>query len=512
MNSKTAGKPAAICIVLLLIAFAACEQPAGRYTPPSLRIGSVADLARIGADPDWPLDGDYTLNADLELRDWKPIGSPGSPFAGTFEGGGHTITITNFSADTAQPYFGLFGYLKNATVSRVNLAGTIKTTWNSDTVKALYAGGIAAYVDSSRISECSSTALIDSESEKGSVYTGGIAGYGLESIIAFCHASGTVRARGRGHNSSAGGIGGYGRKTLIADCSARGDVDLRAVPPEGAAAQDYLYMIYAGGLAGYTGDGSRVERSYAEGAVYAASPYPYAGGLTGYNYGDLSGNAEGSVIAECYATGRVSAEALINGIAYAGGLAGYTSQKGALQDSYATGAVEALSGGRLAWAGGIAGSCANRGSISRCYARGSVSATTGAGDLPFGGQPGISDGALAGGIAGYVYWDSSVIVENCVALNPSVAASGGGIPWGVHRIAGRKDPYARLRSNAALEGMACVSDPAGDPGPEGLDGAGISLPLARAVFADLGWDFETTWNMDGDGYPALQWEPRLSAN
>jgi hypothetical protein len=459
-------------------------------------------MAKIGADPDWPLDGDYTLAADIALENWQPLGSPASPFTGTFDGGGKTIAIHSFASGINSPYFGIFGYIKNGAVRRVKLAGAMNVSWDSGTVKALYAGGIAGYADHARIEECSSEASLEAESLQGPVYAGGIVGSALGATLAACHASGSVEARGRGHNSSAGGVGGYFRQTLTTGCSALGAVDLRAAPAEGLSAADYLYMIYAGGLVGYTGDGSRTERSCAGGTVYAASPYPYAGGLVGYNYGDLLGDAEGSVVTECYAWGRVSAEALLNGLPYAGGLAGYTSQKGELRDSYAAGAVEALSGGRIAWAGGVTGACANSARVSRCYARGSVSAITGTGDLPFGGQPGISDGALAGGIAGYVYWNDSTFVENCLALNESIAASGGGIPWGVHRIAGRTDSFARLSDNIAA-GVSLVPAPAADTGPEGLDGADAAL--TQDALAGLGWDFTEVWKIEG--YPALRWEP-----
>lgn len=490
-------------VLLCAVIFAACEQPAGQYAPPSLRINSASDLAKIGADPAWPLDGNYALAADLVLTDWKPLGGPDSPFAGTFDGGGKTIAINSFSADVDSPYFGVFAYIKNGAARNVKLAGELRVSWDNEAARSLYAGGVAGYADHARIQDCSSEALLKAESLKGSVYAGGIVGFALDADISGCHASGGVEARGQGHNSSAGGVGGYFRKTLTTDCSALGDIDLRADPLDGLSGPDYLYMIYAGGLVGYTGDGSRTERSYARGAVYAAAPYPYAGGLVGYNYGDLSGSADGAVVAECYADGRVRSDALMNGLPYAGGLAGYTSQKGELQDSYAAGDVEVRSEGRFAWAGGITGSCANSARVSRCYARGNVSALTGSEDLPFSGQPGISEGALAGGIAGYVYWNDNTFVENCAALNASVGASGGGSFSGVHRIAGRVDSFAKLSNNIAA-GVSLVSAPAADIGPDGLDGA--DAELTEGAFAGLGWDFAAVWKIGEDSYPVLRWQ------
>jgi hypothetical protein len=264
---------------------------------------------------------------------------------------------------------------------------------------------------------------------------------------------------------------------------------------------DHLYMIYAGGLLGYTGDGSDTRRSYATGNVSAESPYPYAGGLVGYNYGDLSGNTEGAVIEQCYATGDVIAGAARGGLPYAGGLAGYTSQKGKLLDSYAAGNVEARSQGPVAWAGGIAGSCANGAAVSRCYAWGRVRAQTGPEDSPFGGQPGVEDGALAGGIAAYVYWETPGTVENCAALNASIEAfCAPGGTTGVHPIAGRVDEFAVMRNNIAAPGIAYAAAPAAD---EVLDGTSLAAPPGEEDFRDLGWDFDAVWEM-GNGYPVLR--------
>jgi hypothetical protein len=497
---------------LLLLCLCACEQPGGTGPEtPLLDIGSAAELAKIGVDPGYPLNGHYTLTADLELTGWTPLsGGRDNPFAGTFDGGGHTITIHSFAADAMKKssYAGLFRYVKNGALRRFTLAGTLDALWDSGAAGGLRAvGGAAGYLDGSIMEDIASSLVMTARSDTGSVYAGGLVGYALGSELSRCHATGNISASGLGHNTSAGGVGGYLRKTSVSDCSATGDVRLEAIPPESYSnAMDYLYMIYAGGLLGYTGDGSNVRRSYATGKVYAESPYPYAGGLVGYNYGDLSGTTEGSVIAECYATGDVVAKAARGGLPYAGGLAGYTSQKGKLLDSHAAGNVEARSEGRLAWAGGITGSCANSAVVSRCYARGSVAALTGTEDLPFGGQPGIDDGALAGGIAGYVYWEAPGTVENCAALNTSIEAfcAPGGVS-GVHRIAGRVDEFAVLRSNIAGPAIAYTAAPAPDEGPGGSDGTGFAAPPSEEDYRAIGWNFDTVWDMES-GRPVLQWQ------
>jgi hypothetical protein len=490
--------------VLLAAVFTGCEQPGGVSLPPSISIGGAGELAKIGADAAYPLNGNYTLTANLTLADWTPIGTAAAPFNGTFDGGGHTITITGFNpaALAASPHAGLFGFIRNGTVRRIQLSGTMNVSRDAD----LFAGGVAGRLENSSLLDIVSDMVMDAETLSGPVYAGGLAGFGRNLTISRCTGTGAVNAEGRGHNSSVGGIAGYLAQSAVSDCRAGGDVRLEAGDASDPSGDSYLYMIYAGGLAGYTGDKSRTEKSYATGAVYAKAPYPYAGGLVGYNYGDPSGAVEGSVVAACYASGGVTAESTKNGLPYAGGLAGYNSRGARLEDSYATGDVKAQTDSKSAWAGGIAGSCAASAVISRCYARGKVEAVTGSYGLAS-PQPGGGDGALAGGIAGYVYYSADTIVGNCAALNNFISASGGGTPYGVHRIAGRIDASPpQILNNIGSTAISYIAAPSADAAPNGLDGADTAAQPAQTVYqTTLGWDFTSVWKMNG-GYPVLQWQ------
>jgi hypothetical protein len=75
-------------IALTVLLIAACEQFAGTGPTEPITLGTAADLAKIGADPDYPLGGDYTLEADLTLENWTSVGTYEKPFTGTFNGGG----------------------------------------------------------------------------------------------------------------------------------------------------------------------------------------------------------------------------------------------------------------------------------------------------------------------------------------------------------------------------------------------------------------------------------------
>ena len=134
---------------------------------------------------------------------------------------------------------------------------------------------------------------------------------------------------------------------------------------------------YAGGLVGRNNSGD-ITNSYATGEVSATADDPaYAGGLVGYKY--YGG------ITNSYATGNVSATCY--SYAYAGGLVGDNS--GDITNSYATGNVSATSTSTYAYAGGLVGD--NSGDITNSYATGDVSATS------------TSYSAYAGGLVGRNY-------------------------------------------------------------------------------------------------------------
>ncbi|MBQ1515694.1 MAG: S-layer homology domain-containing protein, partial [Lachnospiraceae bacterium] len=93
------------------------------------RAGATPDMARPGATG-YSFEGVcFRMEADITLpADWQPIGStkpyrsnPGNgvninPFSGTFDGGGHTITV----AEGGKP---LFGYVRGANVQNLNIYG-----------------------------------------------------------------------------------------------------------------------------------------------------------------------------------------------------------------------------------------------------------------------------------------------------------------------------------------------------------------------------------------------------
>ena len=113
---------------------------------------------------------------------------------------------------------------------------------------------------------------------------------------------------------------------------------------------------YVGGLVGYNGAGGTISNAYAMDGVNATGDN--VGGLVGYN-------ASGGAIANAFAIGAVQSTG-----SYVGGLVGYNKFGGTISSAYATGAVN---GGIDV--GGLVG--VNDGSITNAYASGAASAAGG---------------------------------------------------------------------------------------------------------------------------------------
>jgi hypothetical protein len=483
--------PVFYLVSLIFYLFAGCEQqppenrvveidlgftPAPRTAPDdAILIGSAADLAKIGKAQGYPLNRSYKLTKSITVTNWTPL-AQNVPFQGAFYGEGRTITIASGTG-------GLFSQMKEATV--YDLAVDITATANDGHI-----GSIANYVERSWIEGCAAEV--------------------------------TLVLNGTGHNASAGGIAGFIRNgTTVKDCRAYGSVTLNSEAASGL-------MVYAGGIVGYSGTalaGSsesycRIEKSRWTGSgstVTASGGYPYAGGVVGYNY-------TGAVVARCWAEGTVTANG--GNLPYAGGITGYNSRIGkktgtsaTIENCYSTAAVQAVSASKLALGGGIAGANAAGALITKCYATGAVSVTVaGNGTSETGGSIGVMVAANAGGIAGaqYVADNFADDVRNpaitaCAALNSGITSTDSavsGAAWNIYRIAGAGYPAEQdvgvFTGNTAWSGMT-VTNHTGTvaSGANGKDGADCVATPAQSVFADMGWDFNGVWRMDGV-YPGLR--------
>jgi hypothetical protein len=292
--------------LVTLFAFPVSVRAAGE-----IEIVSWEDLADISGD----LDGDYILMNDLGPLDvgydtyasstangglgWTPLGSSGTPFTGTFDGQGYSIT--GLTIITTSSGIGLFGEVSGATIRDVELidvdiavdsgaqyvgalagrvsGSTVENVQTSGTISGFghYVGGIIGQVfdsdpeASSVLADSSSTVAIENS---GST-TGGAVGYldaqNLSTTIRNTHVSGDVTA-----NYNVGGLVGYMQWGTIRESSAEGDAS--AFDADG---------FRIGGLVGDMDTGSFVFNSYATGDVSGQTDI---GGLIGRSYYGIVAN------------------------------------------------------------------------------------------------------------------------------------------------------------------------------------------------------------------------------
>jgi len=166
------------------------------------------------------------------------------------------------------------------------------------------------------------------------------------------------------------------------------------------------------GLFGYLGSTGTVKNLGVIGNVTASR----CGGVVGYNSGTIE---------NCYFSGNVTGEQDIGGIA-----GDNNTTSSIIRNCYATGSV---TGTGTYYTGGIVGDNYG-GTVEYCYATNSVS-----GNQRVGGIAGRNFASSSGGPAR--------IVENCVALNPSItgnSTSVAGCVIGVNDTATMSNNYARM--------------------------------------------------------------------
>jgi len=185
-------------------------------------LSSAADLrtlsARVnGGDNCKGLSFLLTCDADLGDTPFSPIGAcyapnPAAalPFAGFFDGGGHTVTglrvaVTGGGDFTTTLCAGLFGYVSGA-VTRLSVSGASVSVRGSGNVAA---GGLVGYLTGT-VTQCSSDAVVSATSTAGEAAAGGLAGQcrgEIAGCLAFGSAAATASATLRG--AWVGGLAGY---------------------------------------------------------------------------------------------------------------------------------------------------------------------------------------------------------------------------------------------------------------------------------------------------------------
>lgn len=270
-------------------------------------------------------DKHFKLNANLNLdvapynsgTGWQPIGISESPFTGTFDGGGKTISglvINKVGAWNVRVPSGLFGY----TGAEAKIYDLILE--DVAVIGCYYVGSLVGN-NSGEISDVNASGNVAGEWD-----TGGLAGLNKGSISASCFMGNVTGTDDIEYGDWTGGLVGYNNLGTITNCW----TDITVVS-EGDC---------IGGLVGENYDGA-IRESFSSGTI---TSYDYTGGLVGSNNDEITA---------CYST------CTVNGDENVGGLVGGNS--GPIAYSYAVGEVNGNSN-----IGGLVGSNTDT-TVTGCY-------------------------------------------------------------------------------------------------------------------------------------------------
>lgn len=204
------------------------------------------------------LDGDYVLTADIDCNgfSFEPVGNPGSPFTGTFDGDGHSIS--NLAPDALySSYAGLFGKTDGAVVHDVRLLNV--------TISGIY--NIGSLIGSGEDTEVFNVS-VESFTVSGDEYIGGL-------------------------------IGDFSGGSVRRSFSANGNVDVDREA--------------GGGLIGTLSTGV-FEALYSRDSVITGTNADYVGGLIGYASAGFSGLSVSDTFSNNTVTGGWGAGGVIGGM------------------------------------------------------------------------------------------------------------------------------------------------------------------------------------------------------
>lgn len=306
-------------------------------------ITSLAELEEVGSGGtgtgECDLGAKYLLTVDITLpapvapatSNWTEI----DEFAGTFDGGGKTITGLTLSGDDVG---GMFRTTTSASILRnINLAEV-----NISTDGQAFLVGTGALVGATN-GEISNSGVI-SGTVSGTNSGTGTESDGIGGLVGLSYSNGSI-------------TGSFSRATVDApNFSNVGGLvgSLQRPLQQSYATGDVTGGQAVGGLVGLsTGGNNKIHTSFARGDVTATNQDDNtgssAGGLVGQN-----GAGADDAIRSSYATGSVSSDGVENTDSNAvGGLVGY-HVKGGIQSSYSTGPA-ATTGGGTSKAGGLVG-------------------------------------------------------------------------------------------------------------------------------------------------------------
>ncbi|MBR4761544.1 MAG: hypothetical protein IK086_02775, partial [Clostridia bacterium] len=213
---------------------------------------------------------------------WTPIGTQAKPFAGNFDGSGHSI-------------YGMYCSYPDATTGTGFFGGTYRGTIKNFHIKDSYVcalrqlGGLTGYAQESNIENCSFEGYVKATNTTNNGGSAGslIGNAGAGNVITKCYTGGTINAfsRSGGIIAAATAAG----KNYIYDSYSTTD---HAVADPSGESEAYQYGSQHGGLVGVVQNGTmNIENCYYYGDC------PHSGTVRGYIIGQNAGTAN---VTNCY--------------------------------------------------------------------------------------------------------------------------------------------------------------------------------------------------------------------
>ncbi len=377
MNNRLKLVTTVFLILLLALTLVACNNHAEEEEPAPARyeIASVDDLLALH-----DMVGDkfsntvFSLEKDIDLSGiiFCPIGySFDKAFTGTFLGNGHTISNLKINDTEEKDGAGLFGYVKNASFSDLNIE-SFEIDYTA-TKQQSFTGGLFGYgygensvtnvkvagnmqIKNTWVYRTSTTSNLDNEECTQSIYAGGILGYNKGSLIlenaeantdihiipSLCSLEGIIVPF---RNAFIGGAIGF-----ITGIDGNIDSCITNVKAESEVLDIFATISHIGGLVGYLSNASLTDAIVkvesinisGEGSGNRAN----VGGAFGYTHSSL---IEKVIIENTVIESTISNPSDIINIA---GIVAYANQT-QLKDSHAKNII--LLSGKVAYSGGIAG-------------------------------------------------------------------------------------------------------------------------------------------------------------
>ena len=175
---QTIAKMALVWLMLCALVvqggvLAGAEESSARSTV-TLQVATAAELEAVRSEVAKDNTVNIILTADLELDQWEGLGTGEHLFTGTFDGGGHTVTINGGKS--------LLGAVSGATVEDVVVFGSVQDT-----------ASLATYADNSTFTDCGNAARVTGS--EGGYACGLVSGSAGVNTYTRCFNTGIVEAK-----------------------------------------------------------------------------------------------------------------------------------------------------------------------------------------------------------------------------------------------------------------------------------------------------------------------------